>query len=447
MTPEKLKEMEKKGLVFIDPSKIYNYGSSSVFVGDIPRYNAFGMVYYDFLNGLRIISLDQENEYDYELYDDFTNTLISRGVLIKNGKLESRRRHFVKYRFKILKEGKVLFEHTMDLKGKNVVISLPFYSGIGDDIAWFSSVPEFQKKNKCHVTVVMKSLTSLLFQKQYPEIRFVEKVDTTKEDFYALYILALDQNQDNKVMLELPFDWRFAGFANSIPYALGLMGNVLKRAKVDLSAKRMIKDKYVCISAKASNIQKQWNNPKGWDEVVRFLKDAGYRVLVIDASNNLDENTPPSTCHFPDNGAEDFTGKLPLQERLNLIKDADFFIGLCSGLSWLSWLAKTPTVVIGGFSHPENEFKTPYRAINWHFCNSCWSDKTQAGCKQLEIEEIKPEDICPKHFMTPQMFQCSGRITSEHVINIIQTIPEFNGKISSGRKEYKKGLKDIEINQ
>ena len=50
------------------------------------------------------------------------------------------------------------------------------------------------------------------------------------------------------------------------------------------------------------------------------------------------------------------------------------FIGLSSGLSWLAWAAGTPVVLISGFTHPTNEFTTPYRVINWHTCNSCWND-------------------------------------------------------------------------
>jgi autotransporter strand-loop-strand O-heptosyltransferase len=44
-------------------------------------------------------------------------------------------------------------------------------------------------------------------------------------------------------------------------------------------------------------------------------------------------------------------------------------VGLSSGLSWLAWAAGTPVVMIAGFTHPTNEFATPYRVINYHACN------------------------------------------------------------------------------
>ena len=68
------------------------------------------------------------------------------------------------------------------------------------------------------------------------------------------------------------------------------------------------------------------------------------------------------------------TGDRPLVERARWLKHADFFVGLSSGLSWLAWAVGTPVVMISGFTHPRNEFATPYRVINYHACNSCWND-------------------------------------------------------------------------
>ncbi len=36
-------------------------------------------------------------------------------------------------------------------------------------------------------------------------------------------------------------------------------------------------------------------------------------------------------------GCEDSTGNRPLEERVNLLMHADFFVRLGSGLSWLAW--------------------------------------------------------------------------------------------------------------
>jgi hypothetical protein len=55
-----------------------------------------------------------------------------------------------------------------------------------------------------------------------------------------------------------------------------------------------------------------WNNPTGWLEIIRFLKDSGYRVICIDQKPV--HGTGLVWNHIP-NGAEDETGDRPLTER------------------------------------------------------------------------------------------------------------------------------------
>ena len=135
--------------------------------------------------------------------------------------------------------------------------------------------------------------------------------------------------------------------------------------------RRPIEEPYVCIAVQSTTQAKYWNNPEGWHEVVRFLKEAGYRVVCIDRSPTHGGGLVWN--HIP-NGAEDETGDHPLAERARWLKHAEFFVGLSSGLSWLAWSVGTPVVMISGFTHPVNEFATPYRVVNYHACNSCWND-------------------------------------------------------------------------
>ena len=107
----------------------------------------------------------------------------------------------------------------------------------------------------------------------------------------------------------------------------------------------------------------------------RFLKASGYRVICIDQKPV--HGTGLVWNHIP-HGAEDETGDRPLAERARWLRHAAAFVGLSSGLSWLAWAAGTPVVMISGFTHPTNEFATPYRVINWHACNSCWNDVRQS---------------------------------------------------------------------
>jgi autotransporter strand-loop-strand O-heptosyltransferase len=116
------------------------------------------------------------------------------------------------------------------------------------------------------------------------------------------------------------------------------------------------------------------------------------------------------------NGCEDFTGDRPLQERIDIIKDADFFIGLNSGLSWLAWCCEIPVVVISGICADFGEFFTPYRVCARHVCHGCWNDTRY---------EFDHGDYmwCPKHKGTNRAYECTKCISAKQVIDTIDRIP------------------------
>jgi autotransporter strand-loop-strand O-heptosyltransferase len=168
----------------------------------------------------------------------------------------------------------------------------------------------------------------------------------------------------------------------------------------------------VVIATQASSQAKYWNNPNGWHEVIAYLKSKGYRVLCIDKNRVCGAGVVWN--HIP-HGAEDFTGDLPLQKRINLIKDADMFIGLSSGLSWLAWCCKVPVLLISGFTAENNEFHTPYRVINHRVCHSCWNDMR---CDFDHFDFL----WCPRHKNTERQFECTKFITPKMVIDKIKII-------------------------
>lgn len=68
---------------------------------------------------------------------------------------------------------------------------------------------------------------------------------------------------------------------------------------------------------------KYWNNGYGWSQVISELKTLGYRVLCIDKEAHHGYGFVWN--HIP-NGAEDFTGALPLQQRVDLLRHAAFLL-------------------------------------------------------------------------------------------------------------------------
>lgn len=372
---------------------------------------------FDYCNGLRVL-FPNTGEYRLVMRDGSSGTCVYNAEVKPGAIVCSIKKYFIPFTFEVFRKGedKPFFTHEYSAAGKDVMIQLPGHT-IGDTVAWFSYVERFQKKHGCRIICSMTKNLSAIFEKQYPEIQFIDKAETQNFKPYACYFLGLYFNDD---VDHQPYDFRFAGLHKTCGLILGLEGKDLEDLppRVDLSAKKTIRGKYVCIAAKASSQPKYWNNPFGWREVIEFLKSNGYRVLCIDKDR---EHGCDVTWNYMPYGAEDFTGDRPLQERIDLIKNADFFIGLSSGLSWIAWCCKVPVVMISGFTEPQNEFYTPFRVINTQVCHGCWNDRRV---------QFKHDDFlwCPFFEKPGQKFECTRAITGEHVIRTIKKIPTFRSK-------------------
>ena len=396
-------------------------GAQKSIYGEIPQIpvlDAVDGIKFDFNHGIRILFPQNDKTYHVTFTDLDTGVILYSADTKPGSYVTSVKKFYVRFRLIIHEKGNdtPIFQHDMNLKDKEVMVQLPVGT-IGDSIGWFSYVERFQLKHGCKIICVMTPWIADLVRNQYPDITFIAPADTVKYQPYASYYMGLFFKGD---VNNQPVDFRYIGLHKTAGCILGLSGDELADLppRFDLSAPRKIQEKYVVIAAQSSSQAKYWNNPHGWMAVVKFLKENGYRVICIDKEKvhgfGLNWNYIPY-------GAEDFTGNLPLQERVNLIKDADFFIGLSSGLSWVAWGCKVPVLMISGFTHPNNEFYTPYRVINYHTCNSCWNDMR---CEFDHFDFL----WCPRHKGDDRQFECTRLISPEQVISTIKRIPTFQAK-------------------
>lgn len=370
---------------------------------------------FDFNDGARIALPDGLGKCKVVFRDVETDCVVYAMLLDPGSIVVSCKKFFVHWSLEVYKEsGERVANHEYNPKGKVVLLQLPVGT-LGDSIAWFSYAERFQEATGCALHVSISKHIADIFKGQYPNITFIEMDDAKDLKPYATYNLGLYFNGDKD---HQPEDHRYAGLHHTIANILGLpKGDVPPR--VDLSAVRSINEPYVVVATQASSQAKYWNNPTGWDEVIRYLHSIGYKVVCIDrdrvCGNGLIWNKIPW-------GVEDYTGNRPLQERINVIKDADCFIGLSSGLSWLAWCCKVPVVMISGFTEPENEFATPYRVINRHVCTGCWNDMR---CDFDHFDYL----WCPRHKGTERHFECTRAITGQHVIRMLKRIPAIAMRI------------------
>lgn len=331
----------------------------------------------------------------------------------ENAIVTSTKKYYVNFRIEVEKDGKTVFTHDYNAQKKRVLIKFPVGT-LGDIIAWFPYALVFKYKHECEVYCAMAPELANLFKPSYPELKFVEP-DYRPPNLYASYYMGIFFPCDDRN--HQPVDWRIVGLQKTIPYILGLDTKEIRPEIKPSKLERPIKEKYVCIATQATSQAKYWTNPTGWMEVIEHLKEKGYRVLCIDQKKCHGGGANWNTIPY---GVEDYTGNKPLIDRVNMIHHADFFIGLSSGLSWLAWAVGKPVIMISGFSLPITEFETPYRVINYHVCNGCWTDSA------IEFEH-KDFGWCPKHKGTDRQFECTRKITAGQVKQTIDRLIKENG--------------------
>ena len=380
---------------------------------ETPTQAAVPGVRFDFNSGCRVVVKGAKTQTRVRLSDAATGNVLFESEMV-DGRINSAKRYFVRFRVEMWRRGERVFVHDYDCAGRDVLIQFPTGT-IGDTMGWFPYAVRFQQIHKCRLTCLMAEKMIPLFRAAYPHIAFVTEANVQLDKFYATYSMGLFF--DDKDNLWQPCDFRLVGLHRTAAYILGVDPQETPPDVALDDDTRPIPEPYVCIATHASSQCKHWNNPYGWHEITRFLQAAGYRVIAIDQKAVSGQGL--MWTQIP-NGAQDETGDRPLTERARWLRHAEFFVGLSSGLAWLAWATRTPVVLISGFTHPTNEFSTPYRVINYHTCNSCWNDPA------LRFDH-KDFMWCPRHKDTPRQFECTRLITVEQVKAVIARIPGFKG--------------------
>jgi len=335
--------------------------------------------------------------YLFDFLDPDNESSVHQDLLGINCWTRPNRRWYTNWLTRVRRNGKLVYEHAFDCKGKNVLISLDSKS-LGDTIAWFPYAEEFRKEHDCNVWV--SSFWNNLFEghETYKHLNFIQP-GSIIENLYASYIIGCyDNNLDkNKV------NWRIIPLQKVASDTLGLE---YKEIVTDIGVKpkdRPIKEKYVTLSEHSTFQCKYYNYPGGWQTIVDYLNDIGYKVMVISKEKTKLKNIIDRTNR-------------PLEETITNIGNSEFFMGVSAGPAWLAWTLKVPVVMISGYSAEFGEFSTGVeRIINKEVCNSCFNE--------LDFSFDRGDwNFCPRHKNTPRQFECTKKIEPEVVINSINKL-------------------------
>lgn len=402
---------EKDSDIQIKYRNINQYSGSYPEPSLLPTQEAGRGIRFDFNSGIRVKV--PKGIWHVKFLDIDTNFCLFE-CLVEDSLVFSEKKYFINARIEISekKDGGLRLSHDYDAEGKDVAILLP-EGTLGDTIGWFPYALKFQEIHKCRLTVVMGKALKELFSPLYPSVKIICKDEFSPfaGDFYATYYIGLFFFDDKRDWQ--PEDFRSVGLHRTAAYILGVSPEeVPPLVAGPETEERPIVEPYVVIASQASSQCKMWNNPDGWYETVKYLKENNYRVVCIDREDVSSYRRHWNCLPY---GVEDQTGDRPLHERVKWLRHAEFFIGLSSGLSWLAWAAGTPVVLISGFTNPINEFRTPYRVFNKYVCNSCWHEK------KFPFEHSNFL-FCPVLKNTDKEFECTREISSEHVIREIRKL-------------------------
>jgi len=356
---------------------------------------------------------DIQKSYIVKFIDTKFDKVLHESEITNNMWTKTSIQYFVWWRVEVYDKetDELVFEHDFNFKDKRVYIHLDS-SAIGDTLAWFPYIDEFRKKHNCHV--VCSTFHNKWFKDEYPELEFVEP-STEVFDLYAMYTIGWYYDEDRKVVdTKIPIEFKQHPLGQTSTSILGLEYFEL-RPKLSLPKKsRQIEEKYVVIAPHASAHAKYWNHPGGWQAVIDYLNNKGYKVVMI-TSEKLGDTWHDSKLGGTLKGVINKTGNYPIEDRMIDMKYADAFIGVGSGLSWLAWSIGTPVVMISGFSEPYTEFLECERVFNYD-TNVC------TGCFNKHWLNPGDWEWCPEHQNTPRHFECTKTIKPEQVIVSIDKI-------------------------
>lgn len=318
---------------------------------------------------------------------DTNDVVIYENTIKTNSWIKLNRRWFTNWKIKVWENNNFILEYNLDFKDKRVFITIES-SSLGDNIAWMPYLEKFRKKHEC--TLIVSTFKNFLFEKSYPDIEFVSP-GSVVHNLQGMYSIGWFYDLDKEPTLP-----------NVIPLqktATNILGLEYQEIKPLISFEPLnvpIQEKYITIATNSTAGCKFWTK-EGWQEVINYLFEKGYRVINVSLEDNPFENCT---------SLEDKS----INNVMNYIHHSEFFIGLSSGLSWLAWALNKKVVMISNFSEANHEFDC-FRVVKKTVCNGCWNNP--------EYKFDKSWNWCPEHAGTDRQFECQTSISGEDIISLL----------------------------
>lgn len=360
---------------------------------------------YDFDNTVKVSIDGQINKkYKVNFIDQSQNKSLFENVISNNMWCSTNYRYYINWKIEVtdLDTDQIVSTYQLNLKNQRVKIKNESPS-LGDTIAWMAYVDLFQRKHNCILDFYTPH--NNLFKSTYKNINFYNYNEINNNEYYASYSLGCF-NVDNRFLS--PKDYRSQNLQEIAANILGFSYKELKTNITVNNIDRPINEKYVCISTSSTSGCKHWQNENGWQQTVDYLNNLGFKVVVIQKEplNYMDLKGLNNVIHPKTESLDD---------AISWLYHCEFYIGLSSGISWLSWALDKKVIMISGFTKKFNEFSTPHRIINNSVCNGCWNDNNHKF-------DGGDWNWCPRLKGTDRQFECTKTITFEYIKKEIDKI-------------------------
>ena len=358
-------------------------------------------------NPIVTMNCEEGKKYNVVFKNQKTGEIPFSAVLPNNHWASVNEKYFIPWLIYIenIENGEVIFEYDLlnEIQTRKTHVYFDSNS-IGDNMAWMPAVEEFRK------TYGIQNLTCAtffnnLFEQNYSDISFKEP-NTGFDDFEIQYRIPwLEKGQFS------PLDCRETSLQNVCASILGCDGMKEVPAKITVKEKEtLLKKPYVAIGMQSTAQAKYWNNPGAWEKLTEYIQKKGYDVVFVDKHEHFGKE--PHMNSNPPNAIK--RNERTLDQTIATIAGSEFFIGIGSGLSWISWALNKEVILISGFSQPFSEFETKCtRIINTDVCHGCYNRV-----------KLDPSNWtwCPDHEGTDRMFECTKNISVETVCNAVDNV-------------------------
>jgi autotransporter strand-loop-strand O-heptosyltransferase len=367
------------------------------------KANIDNKVFLHFVRGATVeIKGPKPGKYLVKFINNKTGAVLYSSEINNNMWTKCNVEYFIDWKIEIYQDNKLWYEHLYDARDKRVYVALDS-KALGDSLAWMPYVEEFGKLH--NAKMIVSTFMNNLFEEKYPDIEFVTP-GMVVENLYAMYAIGLFYNEDSSInVYKNPIDPKQQTMQKMCSDILGLNFREIKPRLKDRNPYKESGLKQVCIGIHGTAQSKFWNNPTGWQDIVDWLNNRGYIVKLLskEGENYMGNQLPSGIVRHP-NG--------PIELVMDEMLKSKAFIGIGSGLSWLSWALDVPTVLISGFSYKWAEMEDCIRiGAPQGKCEGCFN--------RLRLD---PGDWnwCPDHKGTERQFECTKSITSEMVIKELE---------------------------